>query len=562
MNSHAEVERVDVGDDGIRVRGTLVGGDGATELTARRRSDGHELTVPAAFDGPSFDVTVPYASLSWRDDAEPDFWDLYLGELRLGRHLDGVGDKRHAYVFPRHAAGERRFRPFYNVRNHLFIRTGPVEDDAVVAAAAPPVAPPRRRVIPPHELWLHRLAHALAGIVLRRRPAGTKPKVTILIANAYGMGGTVRTCLNVAGFLARSHEVEIISAQRHSDRPFFPFPPGVKVRVADDRRDRPLGGRAGRVRELLRPHRSRLLFPGDLRFAGSCTLWTDLMLVRHLWDVRAGVVMGTRPALNLLAPALRRRGTTVIGQEHMNLETHTPQRQAEIARRYPSLDAVTVLTERDHRTYARALGDAVRLEQIPNAAPELAAAAPTLDRPVVVAAGRLTTQKGFDLLIGAFAQVADRHPGWTLRICGDGPQRRRLQALILEHGLSNDVLLMGAVDRLDEQMAQASLYVLSSRFEGLPMVMIEAMSLGLPVVSFDCPTGPREVIQNGRSGVLVEDGDVDALARAMLAVIDDPEHRRRLGAGAAQRAKDYALDSIGPRWEALIAELSRRPERR
>jgi glycosyltransferase involved in cell wall biosynthesis len=93
-------------------------------------------------------------------------------------------------------------------------------------------------------------------------------------------------------------------------------------------------------------------------------------------------------------------------------------------------------------------------------------------------------------------------------------------------------------------------------------VMIEAMSLGLPVVSFDCPTGPREVIQNGRSGVLVEDGDVDALARAMLAVIDDPEHRRQLGAGAAQRAKDYALDSIGPRWEALIAELSRRPERR
>jgi glycosyltransferase involved in cell wall biosynthesis len=106
-------------------------------------------------------------------------------------------------------------------------------------------------------------------------------------------------------------------------------------------------------------------------------------------------------------------------------------------------------------------------------------------------------------------------------------------------------------------MAQASLYVLSSRFEGLPMVMIEAMSLGLPVVSFDCPTGPREVIRNGRSGVLVPDGDVDALAKAMLAVIEDPEHRRALGAGASARAKDFGLDSIGPRWEALIAELAR-----
>jgi glycosyltransferase involved in cell wall biosynthesis len=121
------------------------------------------------------------------------------------------------------------------------------------------------------------------------------------------------------------------------------------------------------------------------------------------------------------------------------------------------------------------------------------------------------------------------------------------------------VLLLGPVDRLDEQMSQASMYVLSSRFEGLPMVMIEAMSLGLPVVSFDCPTGPREVIENGRSGVLVRDGDVDALAEAMLAMVEDPEHRRRLGAGAAARAKDFALESIGPRWEGLIAELSPRP---
>jgi glycosyltransferase involved in cell wall biosynthesis len=554
MNSHAEVQRVEVRDDGIRIRGVLVGGEGARQLVARRRSDGREVAVPAALDGPSYDAVVPYDALEWLDDSQPEFWDLYLGELRLGRHRDGVRDKRHAYVFPRREIAGRRYRPFYNVRNHLFIRTGPADDDA---PSPPPAAvPARRRVIGPHELWLHRLAHALAGVVLRRRPPDGRPKITILIANAYGMGGTIRTCLNVAGYLARSHEVEIISAQRLRDRPFFPFPPGVKVRVVDDQRDRALGGRAGRVRKLLRPHRSRLLFPGDLRFAAGCSLWTDLMLLRHLWDVRAGVVMGTRPALNLLAPLLARRGLVVIGQEHMNLETHTPQRQAEIARRYPALDAVTVLTERDSETYSRALGDSVRLERIPNATPALGADPPALDRPVVVAAGRLTAQKGFDLLIPAFAKVAQRHPEWTLRICGDGPQRGRLQRLILEHGLSNDVLLMGAVDRLDLQMSQASMYVLSSRFEGLPMVMIEAMSLGLPVVSFDCPTGPREVIEDGHSGILVPDGDIDALAAAMLAVVENPDRRRALGAGATARAKDFALESIGPRWEALIAELS------
>jgi glycosyltransferase involved in cell wall biosynthesis len=560
MNPHAEVEHVEVGDADVRVRGVVVGVTQAPgELVARRRSDAREASVPVTVDGASFDVAVPFTALPWVEDDQPEFWDLHLGDLRLGRHLDGVANKRLAYVFPWSEptlpAGPRRFRPFYTPKNHLFIRTGPAKGEPT--AAAPRATPARRRVIPFHELAVHRLVHALATALLRRRPRGNgRPKITILIANAYGMGGTVRTCLNVAGFLAQRHEVEIISAQRRSDRPFFPFPRGVRVRVADDQRERPLGGRAGKLRQLLRPHRSRLLFPGDLRFASACSLWTDLRLLRLLWDVRDGVVMGTRPALNLLAPALRRPGVTVIGQEHMNLETHTPQRQAEIARRYPALDALTVLTDRDRETYAQTLGAAARLERIPNAAPALDAEPSSLDRPVVVAAGRMTTQKGFDLLIPAFAQVAARHPDWTLRICGDGPQRKRLERLIIEHGLSNNVLLMGPVDRLDLQMAQASMYVLSSRFEGLPMVMIEAMSLGLPVVSFDCPTGPRDVIEDGRSGVLVPDGDVDALAAAMLAVIEDPDRRRALGAGAAARARDFALESIGPRWEALIAELS------
>jgi glycosyltransferase involved in cell wall biosynthesis len=288
------------------------------------------------------------------------------------------------------------------------------------------------------------------------------------------------------------------------------------------------------------------------------SLWTDVLLIRALWQVREGVVMGTRPGLNLVALLLKRPGIAVVGQEHMNLESHTPQRQREIARRYPSLDAVAVLTERDRETYSGVLGDQGRLEWIPNAAPALDAPPAALTHPVVVAAGRLTPQKGFDMLIPAFAQVVARHPEWTLRICGGGPQRGRLAKLIMEHDLSNNVLLMGPVKRLDLQMSEASMYVLSSRFEGLPMVMIEAMSLGLPVVSFDCPTGPGDVIEDGKSGLLIADGDIDALAAGMLRVIEDEPLRHALGAGAAARAKDFSIDSIGPRWEALLDELASR----
>jgi glycosyltransferase involved in cell wall biosynthesis len=571
----AEVERIDVTDDAVVLSGQVIGRlPGAAELVARRRADGREARAAANVADDRFEVRLPFRSLPWDDDEEPEFWDLSLAldggdEVRLGRHHDDVKDKRRAYVFPLREphlkAGRRRFRPFYDAHNNVFVRTGPVGPGPSGAPTTPEqqVARHRRTVVPPHQIALHRLATALARFVLARRGAAwprarsDRTKVTILIANAYAMGGTVRTVLNLAGFLAQHHDVELISVQRQHAKPFFPLPPGVRIRVVDDQRpEHDLGGIAGRIRALLRPHPSRLIFPADIRFRGGSSLWTDVMLVRALWDVREGVVMGTRPGLNLIAMLVKRPGITVVGQEHMNLETHTRQRQREIARRYPALDAVTVLTERDRETYAQMLGSLARLERIANATPALAAEPATLENPMIVAAGRLTTQKGFDLLIPAFAQVVARHREWTLRICGDGPQRKALERQILEHELSNNVLMMGAVERLDLQMSQAAMYVLSSRFEGLPMVMIEAMTLGLPIVSFDCPTGPGEVIEDGRSGLLVAPENVDALAAAMLTLVEDPARRRALGAGAAERAHDYALATIGPRWEALIADLS------
>jgi glycosyltransferase involved in cell wall biosynthesis len=241
----------------------------------------------------------------------------------------------------------------------------------------------------------------------------------------------------------------------------------------------------------------------------------------------------------------------------MNFSSYRAALREEIRRAYPQLDALVVLTRADLEEYRREIPSLRRLVQIPNAVPPVDGAGTSdLAAPVLLAAGRLTPQKGFDRLLRAWAHVAPERPEWRLRICGDGPQHKALRKLVGELGIADRVDLAGRSDDLGADMAAASLFVLSSRFEGLPMVLLEAMSRGLPVVGFDCPTGPREVISDGTDGILVRNGDEPGLARAIASVTADPDARRRLGAAAAAKASEFSLEAILPRWHELLRSLT------
>ena len=130
--------------------------------------------------------------------------------------------------------------------------------------------------------------------------------------------------------------------------------------------------------------------------------------------------------------------------------------------------------------------------------------------------------------------------------------------MILERGLYDRVLLMGRTRHMGEALAEASLFVLSSRFEGFGMVIVEAMSKGLPVVSFDCPRGPGEIVRHGRDGILVPAGDVAGLANGMLELIEDVPRRRAYGTAAVENARSFAVGSIAERWEELLHEQANR----
>jgi glycosyltransferase involved in cell wall biosynthesis len=390
----------------------------------------------------------------------------------------------------------------------------------------------RRRLLGPLAVAVHRCALWLVSRLPRRAGSAEGP-VRFLLAHAWGMGGTIRTTLTVAGHLAQTRDVELVSLVRRRRRPFFPLPPTRALTEGKSVLDR---------------LPSVLIHPEDYVYP-LCSLRTDLALLRWLRSLDGGVLITTRPAFNLLAARLAPRGVVTIGQEHMHFASHRPRLAADIARHYDRLDALTVLTSDDERDYGAQLR--TRVERIPNALAPLGGGTSTLEAPLVVAAGRLTTQKGFDLLIEAFAAVTERRPEWRLRIYGSGPERRRLEALIGD----GNVELMGRSPKLGEAMAEASLFALSSRFEGFGMVLVEAMSKGLPVVSFDCPRGPSDIVRDGVDGILVPPEDVDGLAAALLALIEDPDRRRRYGEAALVRARDYAIESIGRRWDALLGSL-------
>jgi glycosyltransferase involved in cell wall biosynthesis len=379
---------------------------------------------------------------------------------------------------------------------------------------------------------------------------GERPRVFILLGNAWAMGGTIRASHNLAGHLAQSYDVELLSVMRRVTKPFFPFPAGVEVTALDDRTPA-ARARARLSQRILRRLPSTLIHPAD-RAADACSLWSDLELVRRLRE-QSGFLIGTRPGFNLIAADLAPPGLIAVGQEHMHFGAHPRPLRSAMRRGYPKLAALAVLTGRDLEDYGELVGDS-KLVRIPNAA-EIGGPKADLEARRIVAAGRLTPQKGFDLLIEAFGQVANGHPDWTLRICGEGQLREELDRRVAEAGLSERIELPGRCD-LAEEMANDSVFALSSRFEGFPVVLLEAMSKGMAVVSFDCPTGPAELIDDHRNGILVPAGDVEAFAAGLHELMEDEELRRRCGAAAIETASAYTVEAIGGRWEALLRDLA------
>ncbi|GAA4790095.1 glycosyltransferase family 4 protein [Streptomyces ziwulingensis] len=371
-------------------------------------------------------------------------------------------------------------------------------------------------------------------------------KISFLLHNAYGIGGTITTTFNLAQALAERHTVEIVSVLRHREHPNFTLDPRVRLTPLVDLRqekEHPLHLRPAQV------------FPAaEYRYRQYSEL-TDQRIGECLASLDADVAVGTRPGLNVHLARQAPPHVARVGQEHLTLDNHPARLRTALRRAYRRLDVLTTVTEADAAAYRRKMRlPGVRVQALPNSVPDPVLPAADGSAKLVVAAGRLVPVKRYDLLIEAFAQVAAAHPDWHLRIYGRGEEHDRLRELIERLALSGNVSLMGAAAPMEAEWVKGSIGAAASNFEPFGMTLVEAMRCGLPVVSTDCPYGPGEIIRDGVDGRLVPVGDAAAFGAALLELVGDDERRRAMGRAAIRNAERFAPGPVVRQAEHLFEE--------
>ncbi|PEC84382.1 hypothetical protein COK00_16370 [Bacillus cereus] len=383
-------------------------------------------------------------------------------------------------------------------------------------------------------------------------------KVTFLVYNIYGMGGTVRTVVNTANyFAAKNHEVEIISVRRTSATPMFDIDKKVKIiPIFDARKGKLFGKNTPLYQKIIK----RILMKIPSVFIDKSedlyqmfNLFVDFKIIAALKKINKGILITTIPSFNILATKFVKKDVIKVGQEHLYFAGHAPGLQNKIKKHYKKLDALTCLTDSEINDYEQLLkGSKVDLYKIENAT-DIPKETAKLDKKVVIAAGRYAHEKGFDLLIPAFANVIKKHPDWKLKIFGSGVEEEVLREKIFEEKAYNNIFLMQKTNNIIDEMRNSSIYALSSRYESFGMVIIEAMSVGVPCVGFAC-TGPREVITHKEDGILVEEGNLEELANSLMMLIESEELRKEYGRMARKNVEKYTFNVVGGKWDRILEE--------
>lgn len=354
-----------------------------------------------------------------------------------------------------------------------------------------------------------------------------------LFINSLQKGGSERVMVNLAEYFQKQH-YEVILVTQYKKENEYTLPPGVS-RVYSEPERKALTG--GRIKNFF------------VRFR----------TLRRIWkEYQPDVILSFLGKNNLMAIATSfflpvKVAVSVRGEPTMEYEGGLMRFLAKHMFQYA--DGVILQTERAKEFFPKAVRQKSVIMQNPLNPAFLGRSVSTQRDNVIVTAGRLDENKNHAMLIHAFSKIAGEYPEMRLVIYGDGPLREQLTKLIKEKGLLERAVLAGSIDNVAEMVGRARIFALTSNTEGMPNTIIEAMALGTPVISTDCPCGgPATLIQNEENGLLVPVGDAYALADAMRKLLSDKDLAQKISENAVKLSSALAPEKVSKEWEAYLFE--------
>ena len=375
-------------------------------------------------------------------------------------------------------------------------------------------------------------------------------KLIYCIHSVCNPGGMERVLLNKVTYLVKNYgwDITVVTTDQKGKKSFYPFPKEVRmidldINYSDDNSKNVFRKIAGYLyRKQL--HRKRL----------------STLLEKE----KADIVISLYPSESSFIPDIKDGSKKVLELHYCKffrlqygrsgllgmIDKWRTKQDEKIVSRF---DKFVVLTNEDRGYW----GDLRNIEVIPNAAMLVSNGYSDVQNKRVIAVGRLDYQKGFDRLLQAWKMVCqnDKYADWHLDIFGQGEWKGMLQQMIDEAEMNNRVCINRPTVNIGEEYTKSDMLVMSSNYEGFPMVMIEAMACGLPVVSFDYKCGPKDIISHGENGLLVSNGDIEGLAVAMMKLMEDEAYRKRLSDNARKIVSTYSEETVMNRWIGLFNSL-------
>lgn len=360
-----------------------------------------------------------------------------------------------------------------------------------------------------------------------------KKRICFFSGDITRSGGTERVSVQIANALLKDGEYDIcfLSLTEQAEKPFYPLDAGIKrYRLGE---------------KWINPG------PGYIPLIGK--------LRKFLKTQKIDIIIDIDIVLDVLSiPAARKLNTRVVSWEHFNCEYE----QSVLYRKFISKmtarrsDYIITLTEEDKGNYGRLLGRKTRISAIYNMPTKMHRNEAVPRENIIVTAGRLTYQKGTEYLAKVAVAVLKKHSDWKWLILGDGEERNILEQAISENALETQLILKGTVDSVEGYLERAKLFVLTSRYEGFGMCLVEALQMQVPCVSFDVKVGPSEIISDGQNGILIPPLNCERMVEEISYLIENPEILKKFSDNTMLGFERFSEEHIIENWKNVLSKLS------